>query len=166
MKGWGIADHEPETERIIRKVSPSRNSRRAGRSDARRRAAERVIAIRPVRRRGWFLPFHPACRNLPLDAALHSREPNPSRTDAEVSVMVTKTSSPAQHSGFAFRLEASETRRQFKLSLSVVVVLAVGIVSAALTFGAHPIDVKRAVVFLPTVTTMHAETNAIGALRS
>ena len=80
--------------------------------------------------------------------------------------MVTKTLSLAQHSGFAFRLEASETRRQFKLSLSVVVVLAVGIVSAALTFGAHPIDVKRAVAFLPTVTTMHAETHAIGALRS
>ena len=57
--------------------------------------------------------------------------------------MVTKTSSSAQHGGFAYMVEASETRRQFKLSLSVVFVLAVGIVSAALTFGAHPIDARK-----------------------
>ena len=30
MKGWGIADHEPETVVIIPKVSPSRNSRKVG----------------------------------------------------------------------------------------------------------------------------------------
>ena len=80
--------------------------------------------------------------------------------------MVTKTSSSAQNSGFAYMLEASEARRQLKLSLSVVVVLAVGIVSAALTFGAHPIDVRRDIVSMPIVTTLHAETNAVGALRS
>ncbi len=80
--------------------------------------------------------------------------------------MITKMSSSPQSSGFAYGLEASEARRQLKLSLSVVVVLAVGIVSAALTFGAHPLDAKRDIVLLPTLTTMHAETNAIGALRS
>lgn len=80
--------------------------------------------------------------------------------------MVTKASSSTQNSGFAYVLEVNAARRQLKLSLSVVVVLAVGIVSAALTFGAHPIDARRDVVALPTVTTLHAETNAIGAVRS
>ena len=80
--------------------------------------------------------------------------------------MIAIRSSSAQHSGFAYRLGASEARRQLKLSLSVVIVLAVGIVSAALTFGAHPIDAKRDVVLLPTVTTLHAETNAVGVLGS
>lgn len=80
--------------------------------------------------------------------------------------MVTKTSSSTQNNGFGYMLEASEARRQLKLSLSVVVVLAVGIVTAALTFGAHPIEAKRDVVLLPTVTTLHAQTDAIGAVRS
>ena len=80
--------------------------------------------------------------------------------------MVTKTSFSAQHNGFAYILEANAARRQLKLSLSVVVGLAVGIVSAALTFGVHPIDAKRDVVALPTMTTLHAETNPIGAIRS
>ena len=80
--------------------------------------------------------------------------------------MVTKTSSSEQNSGFAYIVEANAARRQLKLSLSVVVVLAVGIVSAALTFGTHPIEAKRDVVALPGVTTFHAETNAIGAVRT
>lgn len=80
--------------------------------------------------------------------------------------MVTKTSSSAQHSGFAYILEVNAARRQLKMSLSVVVVLAVGIVSAALAFGAHPVDPKRDVVSLPTLATLHIETSPIGAIRS
>ena len=47
MKGWGIADHEPETDVIIRKVSPRRNSRRVGQYCT-PSAAEPAMAIRSV----------------------------------------------------------------------------------------------------------------------
>ena len=80
--------------------------------------------------------------------------------------MVVETSSSVRHSGFDCMLESNAARRQLRMSVSMIVVLAVGIVSAALMFGDHPIDAKRSVVDVPTVTTLHAETNAIGAVRS
>ena len=80
--------------------------------------------------------------------------------------MVVKTSSSVRQDGFAYILEVNAARRQLRMSLSVIVVLAAGIVSAALTFGNHPIEAKRNVVYLPAVTTLHAETNPIGAVRS
>ena len=79
-------------------------------------------------------------------------------------VMFSETSF-VHHSGFACRLDGHAARRQLRMSLSVVTVLAVGIASVALTFGRHPIEAKRDVVSLPSITTLHAESNAIGAIR-
>ena len=80
--------------------------------------------------------------------------------------MKTAVSSSARLSGYTDLLDVNTARRQLKLALSVVTVIAVGVVSAALTLGAHPIDAKRDVVVLPTVSVFHAETNAIGKTRS
>ena len=80
--------------------------------------------------------------------------------------MFTRMPSSLQHNGFAYSLEVHAARRQLRMSLSVVVLLAVGIVSAALAIGHHPIEAKRDVVSLPAVATFHAETNAVGAFRS
>ena len=64
--------------------------------------------------------------------------------------------------GFSTEVGGTDVRRQLQMSVGLVVVLAFGIVSAALTVGSHPLDAKRAVVAAP-LTTLHAETNAVGA---
>lgn len=68
----------------------------------------------------------------------------------------------ADDAGFSTQVGGTEVRRQLHMSVGIVVALAFGIVSAALTVGAHPLDARRAVVSAP-LTTLHAETNAIGA---
>ena len=65
--------------------------------------------------------------------------------------------------GFSTEMSGAEARRLLRLSVGVVVMIGVGIVSAALSVGAHPVAVKRdARSILPTVV-MHAETGATGA---
>ncbi len=68
-----------------------------------------------------------------------------------------------RQNGFSVQIGGSEARRQFRMSVGVVAVLAVAIVSAATTFGAHPVSAKRDVVSAAPLMTLHAETNAIGA---
>ena len=77
-----------------------------------------------------------------------------------------KTEMSSSTGSYAGGFDVNTARRQLKLALSVTTIIAVSVVSSALTFGAHPIDVKRDVVGLPTTTTLHAETNASGAIRS
>ena len=69
----------------------------------------------------------------------------------------------SRQSGFSVQIGGSEARRQFRMSVGVVAVLAIAIVSAATTFGAHPVSAKRYVVSAAPTMTLHAETNAIGA---
>ena len=56
-----------------------------------------------------------------------------------------------------------EARRQLRMSVGVVVMLAIGIVSAAATVGSHPLAAKRDVVSMVPLTTMHADSNVVGA---
>ena len=62
--------------------------------------------------------------------------------------------------GFCAQVTGAEVRRQLRLSVSLVVVLALGIVSAAVAVGSHPLDARRAVVSVPSAT-LHAESNVI-----
>lgn len=80
--------------------------------------------------------------------------------------MVAKSSRLDRQNGFSPRIEAAEVRRQLHMSLGVVAVLAIGIVSSAVTVGKHPWAAKRDVAATAApVTVMHAETNAVGAKR-
>lgn len=65
--------------------------------------------------------------------------------------------------GFTAGLTGVDARRQLRMSVGVVVMLAVGIVSAAVTVGSHPVAAKRDVVSLAPVVVMHAEANPVGA---
>ena len=65
--------------------------------------------------------------------------------------------------GFTAGVTGVEARRQLRMSVGVVVMLAVGIVSAAVTVGSHPVAAKRDVVSLAPVVTLHAEANPVGA---
>ena len=65
--------------------------------------------------------------------------------------------------GFTAEVTGVEARRQLRMSVGVVVMLAVGIVSAALTVGSHPLAAKREVVSIAPLVTMHAEANPVGA---
>lgn len=65
--------------------------------------------------------------------------------------------------GFATEVTGIEARRQLRMSVGVVVMLSVGIVSAALTVGSHPLAAKRSVVSLAPVVVMHADANPVGA---
>ena len=65
--------------------------------------------------------------------------------------------------GFSCRISGNEARRQLKVSVGVVVMLAIGIVSAAFTVGAHPISAKRDIVSVTTPSTQHAESVVGGA---
>ncbi len=64
---------------------------------------------------------------------------------------------------FAAEVTGIEARRQLRMSVGVVVMLAVGIVSAALTVGSHPIAAKRDIVSLTPVIVLHADANPVGA---
>ncbi len=68
-----------------------------------------------------------------------------------------------RQSGFSVQIGEREARRQLRMSVGVVAILAVAIVSTATTFGAHPLAAKRDVVSVAPQTSLHAETNAIGA---
>lgn len=63
--------------------------------------------------------------------------------------------------GFSIKAAGSDARRQLRMSLGVVVVLSLGIVSAAFTVGAHPLDARRSFVSSPS-TALHAETDVAG----
>jgi hypothetical protein len=65
--------------------------------------------------------------------------------------------------GFTAEVTGVEARRQLRLSVSVVVMLAVGIVSAAVTVGSHPIAAKRDLASVAPVVVLHADANPIGA---
>lgn len=67
------------------------------------------------------------------------------------------------NNGFSARIGGSEARRQLRMSVGVVVMLSIGIVSAAVTVGSHPIAAKRDLVSTAPVTMMHAESNVVGA---
>ncbi|WP_237476821.1 hypothetical protein [Lichenibacterium dinghuense] len=75
--------------------------------------------------------------------------------------MVATSSTTRQ--GFTAEVTGVEARRQLRMSVGVVVMLAVGIVSAAFTVGSHPIAAKRDVVSTAPFVTMHAEANPVGA---
>lgn len=78
--------------------------------------------------------------------------------------MVTNSRAARQgDNGFTAEVTGVEARRQLRMSVGVVVMLAVGIVSAAVTVGSHPIAAKRDVVSVAPVVVMHAEANPIGA---
>ena len=65
---------------------------------------------------------------------------------------------------FSARIDAVDARRQLHLSVGVVSMLAIGIVSAALAVGTHPIPAHRDFAsHLPVTTTLHADTAAVGA---
>ena len=78
--------------------------------------------------------------------------------------MVANTRTVRQGSnGFVAEVTGIEARRQLRMSLGVVVMLSVGIVTAAASVGSHPIAVKRDVVSLAPVVVLHADANPIGA---
>lgn len=68
--------------------------------------------------------------------------------------------------GFTGPVGGTEARRQLRMSVGVVVMLSIGIVSAAMTVGSHPMAAKRDVVSMKPVTTLHADTDVIGAARA
>jgi hypothetical protein len=65
--------------------------------------------------------------------------------------------------GFSATVDGTAARRQLRMSVSVVVMLAVGIVSAAVTVGPHPMSAKRDVLSMKPVTALHADTEVVGA---
>ena len=78
--------------------------------------------------------------------------------------MVANSSSVRRNGdGFSPGLTGTEARRQLRLSVGVVVMLAVGIVSAAVSVGSHPLAAKRGVVSAAPVVTLHADANPVGA---
>ena len=71
---------------------------------------------------------------------------------------------PTAPRGFSVSLGGPEARRQLHLSLGVVTVLAIGIVSAGVAVGGHPLAVKQDVVASRAPVTMtQAETRVTGA---
>lgn len=78
--------------------------------------------------------------------------------------MISQTSSTANRSlGFVVHFGRLEARRQLRMSVGIVSVLAIGIVAAAATVGSHPVSVTRDVVAAQPLTTLHAESNVLGA---
>ena len=67
------------------------------------------------------------------------------------------------NNGFSAKIDLSDVRRQLRMSIGVVVMVSIGVVSAATVVGSHPLAAKRDVVSMKPVTTMHAETNVSGA---
>ena len=65
--------------------------------------------------------------------------------------------------GFTAGVTGVEARRQLRMSVGVVIMLALGIVSAAATVGSHPIPARRDVVSIAPVVMLHADANPIGA---
>lgn len=66
--------------------------------------------------------------------------------------------------GFSARIDAVDARRQLRLSVGVVSMLAIAIVSAALAIGTHPIPAHRDLAsHMPVTTSLHADTAAVGA---
>lgn len=81
--------------------------------------------------------------------------------------MVANTLHAQQSShGFTSPVAGSEARRQLRMSVGVVVMLSVGIVSAAFTVGPNPIAAKRDVVSMKPVTALHADTDVVGAAKA
>ena len=78
-------------------------------------------------------------------------------------MVATVLSTPDSSNGFSAKIGGSEARRQLRMSVGVVVMLAIGIVSAAATVGSHPLAAKRDVVLMAPVTVLHAESNVVGA---
>ncbi len=78
--------------------------------------------------------------------------------------MVASSLTPRRgNDGFTAGVNGVEARRQLRMSVGVVAMLAVGIVSAAVTVGSHPVAARRDVVSVAPVVMMHAEANPIGA---
>ena len=67
-------------------------------------------------------------------------------------------------SGFSLPFGGAEARRQLQISFGLVTMLAIGIVSAGVAVGGHPLSVKQDMVASRTpVTVMQAETRITGA---
>ena len=66
--------------------------------------------------------------------------------------------------GFDLRIDPRAARRQLNLSLGVVVILAVAIVTAALSLDARPVSAPSYVVSIPTAT--HQAQSDTSAYRS
>lgn len=64
--------------------------------------------------------------------------------------------------GFSLPFDAPQARRQLHLSLGLVTMLAVGIVSAAVTVGGHPLAVKQDVVASRAPVAMQAVSRVTG----
>ena len=78
---------------------------------------------------------------------------------------MTATTSTASHRnlGFIVHFGRSEARRQLRMSVGIVSVLAIGIVASAATIGSHPVAATRDIVAAKPLTTLHAESNVTGA---
>ena len=77
-------------------------------------------------------------------------------------MVATNLSAQRVSDGFS-TVDGDAARRQLRMSVGVVVMLSIGIVSAAVTVGPHPLAAKRDVVSMKPVTTMQADTAVIGA---
>lgn len=78
-------------------------------------------------------------------------------------MVATSFTARSGNDGFTAEVTGIEARRQLRMSVGVVVMLAVGIVSAALTVGSHPIAAKRDVASAAPVVVMHAAADPVGA---
>lgn len=78
-------------------------------------------------------------------------------------MLATHHAAQRGNDGFHTGVDGDAARRQLRMSVGVVVMLAVGIVSAAVTVGPHPLAAKRDVVSLQPVSTLHADTEVVGA---
>ncbi|RYB02712.1 hypothetical protein [Lichenibacterium ramalinae] len=65
--------------------------------------------------------------------------------------------------GFSAKVDGIAARRQLRMSVGVVAMLAVGIVSAAVTVGPHPMSAKRDVLSMKPVSALHADSDVVGA---
>ena len=68
-----------------------------------------------------------------------------------------------RNGGFSARIGSDEARRQLRMSLGVVVMLSIGIASAAATVGSHPLAAKRDAMSMAPSTHLHAGSDAVGA---
>lgn len=65
-----------------------------------------------------------------------------------------------RYAGFAYASDAGAARRQLNLSIGVVVILAIAIVTAALSLDTRPVSARGYAVMVPSATTQQAESTA------
>ena len=166
MNGWGIGGQYTEFSHQHRQVRPRPQLRGGSDGVGRSGAALRPGLSGTVKRIYEFFNTRQEPSGAPgIDSANVGTSAERYRTGFSIMVANTLHAQNASR-GFTSPVAASEARRQLRMSVGVVVMLSVGIVSAAVTVGPNPIAAKRDVVSMKPVTTLHADTDVVGAAKA